>query len=277
MTETTTHLAARGSYAVEVQGAAKEFANSLRGARIWRVLAMNDILARYRGSLIGPFWITLTQGAFVLGIGLLYSQLFKMSTKDYIPLLANGVILWGLFASIILEGCETFIYSASIIKQTSLPLPSFLWRVVTRNLIIFLHQAVVLVIVALWFGYLLKIQLWWAVIGIALGVVNVAWMGLVVGIICTRFRDMPQVIGSAMQMLFFLTPVLWDPKQASPKAAALLSVNPFYHMLAVTRDPLMGRTPHLNSFIVLIVMAVVGWLAAFAFFAGVRRRVVHYL
>jgi ABC-type polysaccharide/polyol phosphate export permease len=277
VTETTTHLAARDSYATEARGAWREFIASFRGARIWRVLAWNDILARYRGSIIGPFWITLTQGAFILGVGLLYSQLFKISAKDYIPLLANGVIIWQLLASIILEGCDTFIQSSAIIKQTSLPMPTFLWRVVSRNLFIFAHQVVVLLVVAIWFHYVLQVQIWWAAIGLVLCVLNVSWMALILGIFCTRFRDVPQVVASAMQMLFFLTPVLWDPKQASPAAKALLSINPFYHMLSVTRDPLLGRTPHFESFGVLIVMAVLGWIAAFLIFAGVRRRVVHYL
>ncbi|CAN5250682.1 ABC transporter permease [soil metagenome] len=277
MTETTTHLAARDSFASEARGAWKELVDSFKGARIWRVLAWNDILARYRGSIIGPFWITLTQGAFIVGVGLLYSQLFKISTKDYIPLLANGVIVWQLLSSIVLEGCDTFIQSSAIMKQTSLPMPTFLWRVVARNIFIFAHQAVVLVVVAVLFCYFLKVQIWWAVLGLMLDVVNVSWMALIFGILCTRFRDIPQVIASAMQMLFFLTPVLWDPTQASPKAKALLSINPFYHMLTAVRDPLMGRTPHFGSFGVLVVMAVLGWIAAFLIFASVRRRVVHYL
>jgi ABC-type polysaccharide/polyol phosphate export permease len=270
------HLAARGSFASEMQGAARDFSRSFSGARIWRVLAMNDILARYRGSLLGPFWITLTQAAFIFGIGVLYSQLFKVPINDYIPLLANGVILWTLFSGIILEGCDAFIYSSNIIKQTSLPLPSFLWRVVTRNLIIFAHQALVILAVAIYFGFLLKIQIWWAVLGLALCVVNVSWMALILGVVCTRFRDMPQVVTALMQMLFFLTPVLWDPSQA-PRAAAIMQFNPFSHMLEVTRAPLLGRTPSVESFVVLLVLGLLGWAAAFGIFAAVRRRVVHYL
>ena len=270
------HMAAKGSFASEARRAATDFSNSFSGARIWRVLAMNDILARYRGSLIGPFWITLTQGAFILGIGLLYSQLFKISTREYIPLLANGVILWSLFATSLLEACDTFIQSAGIIKQTSIPLPSFLWRVIARNLIIFAHQAIVLVVVAVVFGYLTKIQIVWAIPGLFLCMLNISWVGLICGIVCTRFRDMPQVIQAVLQILFFLTPVLWDPKQV-PRAAAYLSVNPFYHILSVTRDPLLGQSPHLPSFAVLIVLAIVGWAAAFSYFAVVRRRLVHYL
>ena len=270
------HLTARSSYWAEVRGATTEFFSSFANARIWRVLAVNDILARYRGSLIGPFWIAITQGAFILGIGLLYSQLFKVSTRDYIPFLANGVILWTLFSMIVLEGCDTFIQSANIIRQTSLPLPTFLWRVVTRNLIIFAHQSLVLIVVAIVFGYLTRVQLWWAIPGLVISVANVAWMAMVCGIVCTRFRDMPQVITSIMQVLFFLTPVLWDPKQA-PRAASLMRLNPFYHMLIVCREPLLGRTPNFESFGVLIVLAIVGWVAAFALFSAVRRRVVHYL
>lgn len=277
MSSETLHLTARGSYGSEVAGAARDFGRSFAGSRIWRVLAMNDILARYRGSLIGPFWISITQGAFILGVGLLYSQLFKQPTHEYIPLLANGVILWTLISSTILDGCDFFIESGNIIKQTSLPLPSFLWRLVTRNLIIFAHQCIVLLVVAIWAGYLLRIQIWWAIPGLILSVANLSWMALLCGLVCTRFRDMKQVVTSVMQMLFFLTPVLWDPKQAGARANVLLAVNPFYHMLAVTRAPLLGRTPNFESFGVLIVLAIVGWAISFAIFAGVRRRVVHYL
>lgn len=269
-------MTARGSYGSELLSALSDFRASFDGSRVWRVLAVNDILGRYRGSLIGPFWITLTQGAFILGIGLLYSQLFRISTKDYVPLLANGVIIWTLFQQIIIDGCETFIGGATLIKQTALPLPSFLWRVIARNLIVFGHHSLVLLVVSIIFGYTLQIEIWWAVLGIAVSVANVAWMGLLCGLICTRFRDMPQVIFALMQMLFFLTPVLWDPKQA-PRAATLLSLNPFYHMLLVTREPLLGRGMPFGSLGVLVILALVGWTIAFSVFAAVRRRVVHYL
>ena len=221
MQSETIHLTARGSFASEVQGAAKDFGRSYANARIWRVLAMNDILARYRGSLIGPFWITLTQGAFILGLGLLYSQLFKLSITEYVPVLANGVILWALFSQTILEGCDAFIMSGGIIKQTSLPLPTFLWRVVTRNLIIFAHQAIVLVSPCdLFQVYPHDSDLVGRDRGSPSCIFNISWMAMIGGIICTRFRDMPQVVFSIMQMLFFLTPVLWDPKQAPKSGGA---------------------------------------------------------
>lgn len=272
----TIHLTARGSYWTELRGTVSDFAGSFRAARIWQVLAWNDVLARYRGSLIGPFWITLTQGAFILGIGLLYSQLFKVSTGDYIPLLANGVILWTLFSSIILDGCDTFISSGTIIKQTALPLPAFVWRVIARSLFIFAHHLLVLVVVAVIFGYIWNIQLPIALMGLVLSVFNAAWMAMLAGVICTRFRDMPQVVASVMQMLFFLTPVLWEPKQA-PRAAAFMQINPFYHMIAVTRAPLLGRPAPMESFVVLLVLGLLGWIVTFLIFAAVRRRVVHYL
>ena len=126
------------------------------------------------------------------------------------------------------------------------------------------------------FGYLLKIQILWAILGLTLCIFNVTWMAMICGIVCTRFRDMPQVVAAIFQMLFFLTPVLWDPKQA-PRAAALLAVNPFYHMLQVTRQPLLGLAPNFSSFGVLLFLGLAGWAAAFLFYSTVRRRVVHYL
>ena len=81
-------------------------ADIVDGARnypVWWILAWQDIRQRYRRSVLGPFWITLTMMATIAGMGPLYAALLKIDARDFIPYLALGLIAWGLVSSIILE------------------------------------------------------------------------------------------------------------------------------------------------------------------------------
>ncbi len=57
----------------------------------------------------------------------------------------------------------------------------------------------------------------------------------------------------------------------------ILTLNPVYHMLAVTRSPLLGQPTDSHSLVFLLVMGLAGWISTFFLYAAVRRRIVHYL
>jgi lipopolysaccharide transport system permease protein len=255
---------------------AGDFAESFRRVRLWTTLALNDIAGRYRGSVLGPFWITLTTAAFVVGIGIVYADLMHVPPQKYVPWMATGIVLWNLISAVITEGSNAYIEGAGIIQQTNIPLPVFIWRVVLRDLINFGHQIVVIFAVALYFHYFLRINWPLALFGLLLLTINVSWMGFTAAIISSRFRDMHQVIGTVLQLLFFLSPVIWIPSEMS-KVNKILEANPMYHMLDVVRSPLMGNPPSVHSIVYLLVMSIAGWIFTFGLFAAVRRRIVHYL
>ena len=268
--------AGRGGFSQEVAGAAADFVQSFRAHQLWVALAVNDVVARYRGSMLGPLWITLTTAIFVAGIGLVYAELMHVSPAAYVPWMATGIVLWNLISGMVLEGSDAMISAAGIIRQTATPLPMFIWRVVLRGIINFLHQVVVIFVVAGIFGYLFKINLPLAAFGLVLTVINTSWMALIASIVSARFRDTQQVIASVMQLVFFLSPVLWRPQDLT-SAKSILALNPVYHMLEAVRDPLLGGGVPPISIAFLLCLAVLGWTFAFGLFALVRRRIVHYL
>lgn len=270
------YASARGSYASEAANAVRDIALSFQQTPLWAKLAWNDILHRYRGSILGPFWIVITNLAFVLGIGVVYSQLMNVSLKEYVPWIATGVVVWNLFATSVMEGGDAFVQHGVIIRQSSTPLPLFVWRVVLRNLIAFAHQAVVVIGVAVYFGYLFQINLPMAILGLVLTVLNISWIVMVLAIVSARFRDLQQGVVSATQLLFFLSPVIWFTSHARA-SLKILQINPVYHMLEAVRNPLIGLPVPLHSLAYLAIMMAVGWIVAFLVYAGVRRRVVHYL
>jgi ABC-type polysaccharide/polyol phosphate export permease len=249
------------------------------GARLelaWS-LALHDVMSRYRGSILGPFWITLSMGFMVMGIALLYAKLFNISVEQYLPMVALGIVFFGVISSTVVEGCETFVSAASMLSQTSLPMFTFVWRTVLRNLINLAHHMVIVVAVLIYFGIWRHSNPLGGLVGLLGLLANAAWISMLVGIAAARFRDVPQVVTSIMQFAAFVTPVFWPAERLTGPRRIVLDVNPFYHMLEAVRAPLLGAPIAPHTYLFLAVLAVAGWALTLSVFAVTRRRIVHFL
>lgn len=243
---------------------------------LWGRLGWQDIRQRYRRSKLGPFWLTISMGALAGALGVLYSALFKIAVADYLPFVAAGLIVWGLISGLIADGCTAFIEAESIIKQAQVPLSIHVYRAVWRNLIMFVHNIVIFVLVAVLFS----IRPGWATLlafpGVVLVCLNGAWIGLLFGLVSARFRDVPQVVASVLQIAFFLTPVFWKP-DLLPDRAILLDVNPFFHLLEVVRTPLLGRMPAPTTWIAALAVTICGWLVTCILYGRRRGRIAYWV
>lgn len=256
--------------------AARDFQSSFRQMGLAWSLAWHDVVSRYRGSILGPFWLTLSMGLMVLGIGVLYAQLFRISLREFMPFVALGIVFFGTISTIVNEGCDTFVRASGMLSQTALPMFTFVWRTVLRNLITLAHHMVIVLGVLIYFGFWREMNLPLAMMGVLFLLVNAGWMSLTAGIVSARFRDIPQIVGSVMQFALFMTPVFWRPDGLRANHA-LLTLNPFYHMLEAVRAPLLGKPVAAETYAVLAAMSLIGWGLAFLLFVRTRRRIVHYL
>lgn len=254
----------------------RDLVNSFSRIGLAWSLATHDVGSRYRGSILGPFWITLSMGLMVLGIGFLYANLFAIPVDDFLPYVAIGIVFFGVMTGTINEGCETFVRAAGMLSQTSLPMFTFVWRTVLRNLINLAHHLVIVIAVLVFYGLWPKVDVIAAVAGILLMLLNASWVSMLAGIASARFRDIPQFVASAMQFAIFMTPVFWLPDRFGSRHA-VLDLNPFHHLLEAVRGPLLGKPVEARTYLILTVMALTGWLITFAIFARTRRRIVHYL
>ena len=256
--------------------ALQDIVEGARAAHLWGLLGWQDVRQRYRRSILGPFWITISMGTLVGGLGFLYAGLFKIEVADYLPFIAVGFVVWGLVSSLLTEGCAAFISAESIIKQVALPLSIHVYRVMWRNFIILAHNAIIYVIVAVFFS----VQPGWtgflALPGLALLCLNGAWMGLLLGLVSARFRDVPQIVASVVQIAFFLTPIIWKP-ELLPERALLLDLNPFFHFVEVVRAPLLGHVPGLTSWFAALGITLGGWLVTLVMYRHFHWRIPYWV
>ncbi len=243
---------------------------------IWTLLGWHDIRQRYRRSVIGPFWLTISMGVMVGSLGLLYAQLFRIEVSGFLPFLAVGFIIWGLISGIMQDGCMAFISADGVIKQVKLPFSVHVYRLIWRNLLIFLHNVVIYVVVMAVFGLWPGWPVLLAVPGFAMLLINGVCISHLLGLICARYRDVPQIIMSFVQVSFFLTPIMWQP-DLLPERTMLIDLNPFYHLIEVVRTPLLGGVPAMTSWIAVIMITAAVGAVSFLMFARFRARIAYWL
>lgn len=275
---TSEHLLKTGRHGLKFEAgmAVADVVGATRRFNLALALAWQDVLARYRGSVLGPFWITISMGAQVLGIGLLYARLFKVDVSDFLPFVAVSIVLWGTISSIIVEGCDIFVAAGGILRQTALPMFVFPMRATLRALINLGHNLIIVLAVLLWRHNISPLGGLLSILGFGIVLANVTWVATLAGIISARFRDVPQIVTAGIMFSMFMTPIFWRPNQLG-RTHALLEFNPFYYMFDAVRGPLLGEAMNGKTWPLLATMAVLGWAVTFAVFTGTRRRIVHYL
>jgi ABC-type polysaccharide/polyol phosphate export permease len=258
--------------------ALNDITTALKQHHLVGVLGWQDVRQRYRRSVMGPFWITLGMGIMVGTIAIVFGQIFKTPLHDFLPFLAIGTALWSFMSTVIAEGSIGFINAEAIIKQLPIPLFVHLLRMLWRNLLILAHNIIIFPLVLLAVGKPIGWVALLSIPGLALTVVNLMWVALILGIMCARYRDMPQIVNSVLQVVFYLTPIMWMPKLLPQRAGIfLLDLNPLYHMLEVVRAPLLGDYPSITNWTVSLALAVIGWIAAVVFYGRFRNRIAYWL
>jgi lipopolysaccharide transport system permease protein len=247
------------------------------GWRVWWLLGIGDIRQRYRRSRIGQFWITLSIAIFVVAIGVVYSALFKQPIKEYIPYLATTYVVWVLIAGIVNDSTSAFIQAEGFLRQQALPKTTFVLRVLVRNAVSFAHNIIVLPVIFLVFGVAPS----WTWAAALFGLVLIAMAGfvggLILAILCTRFRDLPQIIQNFIQVAFFISPVTWQVELLDEPVRFWVNLNPFAAFLRVVSEPLLGRLPSYSTYASAIVTIIVLCAVAAPLFVRFRQRIVYWL
>jgi lipopolysaccharide transport system permease protein len=230
--------------------------------RLAGVLGWLDIRLRYRGSLLGPFWLTLSTAVMVASLGFLYSTLFHMELRNYLPFLALSLVLWGYISTLVTDACTCFTQAEGIVRSIRLPLSLHAARCVVRNLLVLAHNVVVIVGVFAAFALRPHAGAMLALPGVVLWLADSVAICLLLGAVCARFRDVPQIIGSVMQIAFFVSAIMWTPEQIGGEAL-WLQLNPFFALMELVRGPLLDHLPAAITY-----ASALGWSAGLLLLSG---------
>ena len=274
--ETILDLTSDMSFATRNRLASKDLTDAVGLWRLGWTLGWFDIRLRYRGSMIGPFWLTLSTAVLVVALGVLYSTLFHMTLQNYLPFLAISQILWNFLSTVVADACVCFTSVEGVVRSVRMPFHLHALRTVVRNVLVLLHNVIVVIAVYavfdMWPGWSVLLML----PAMAVWVIDSIAVCLLLGAFCARFRDVSPIVGSVMQIAFFISPVIWKPEQLG-EGAVYLVFNPFYSLLEIMRGPLLNEPPSglvwVSAILYSLLLCGLSWM----FFIRARGRLAFWL
>jgi ABC-type polysaccharide/polyol phosphate export permease len=261
----------------EYSDALRDVGYGIAEVQMWGRMGWQEVKRRYRRTVFGPFWSTMSLAIFIFSLGFVWANLWKQDTATYLPFLCGGLLAWTLVSSIIIESCAVFTSAEGLIKQLRVSFTALCCAVVWRNLIVFLHNVVILVLIDIVFGASVSWKSLLLIPGLIIICINGIWISLLLGLVCSRYRDVSQLVASVLQISLFITPIFWTPSQLGSGMSAFVNFNILFHFVDLIRAPLLGHAPAVWSYAFVGLVSVVGWLVTLGIFARFRRRIAYWL
>lgn len=239
-------------------------------------LAASDINGKYRRTVLGPLWIVLGQAATIVGFIVVFSGLFGLDPRSYALYLAAGFPVWALISSYLTDMPNTFISAKGFIESFELPWLLHIWRRSIGYVLVFAHHLVTLFVVMVILGAPPRWEMLYVIPGTIIVMIAGSGLGTFLGVVGARYRDLQHAMGIAAGFLFLFSPVMWRAEQLRMNEW-VVHFNPFYYMITLLRDPLLGRAPSPEIWIGTGVAAAGLMLLGFLAFYMSRKRLYHWL
>ena len=251
----------------------------IQGLLLWKMwirLSINEVRRRYKRTMLGPAWVTISLLIFALAMSVVWAGLWKQKVSEFLPFLLSGLLPWTMISGMIGESCTVFLAGEGLVKNQRFPFSVLLYGGLTRHVIIFMHNLVGYVLVAVLCGISFNSSMLLLIPGMILVIVNCAWACLLTAVLCLRFRDFKEIVTSLLQISMFITPVFWTVGQLQGDRAIIAYANPLYHLIEIVREPMLGKVPDGLSYMVCLGGAFGGWLIAYWLFARKRNRLAYW-
>lgn len=233
-----------------------DFKSGVLQYELWSALAFSDIHLRFRASVIGPLWLTLNTLVFILTLGFVFSTVFKTEISVYLPYLSTGLMIWTMLSSVVTEASTLFKVNASFVRNVHLPISTYIFRLLLRNLLIILFHLPITLLVLLYYGLFTSIDLPMLFIGTFLVFVLLTNLAIVISLVAARFVDIEPIIQAVLQVVFLTTPIIWSVDIMADRAV-FVSFNPIYHLVELMRAPFLGKAIANETWIFVGVMVLV--------------------
>ena len=250
------------------------------GLANWRIAHLDGTLLlrrRYARSRLGQFWLTLSTGVSIAALGAVWTLLWKQPAGEIFPYIAISLVLWNFLSNLVTEGANIFVSHAHTLTNQGLAVSTYVYALLYKSLLVLAHDAVIIVIVVLLFKGGMGWQALLFVPALALTLVSGFCVAYLVGMLCTRYRDMILFTATAMQLLFYVTPVLWKRDFLPAEFAWVSHVNPFAAYLAILRDPLLGHAVSGEAWFYAAVLATALLILTLWSAGKVRRRLIYWM
>jgi ABC-type polysaccharide/polyol phosphate export permease len=268
-------------YSKQFLAAFADFNRSWKERNSWMLAAVRVLGNRYKRTYLGPWWITFSSLLFILGLSQLRIGLRGGDLKESLSYVGLGFIIFGLIIGGIQSGASVFAGGGDAMLTSRLPISSLILRNNFEQVLDFLHDAVAILVIIIVFDIAFSWRWIESLIAVALIVLSGIGVGMWLGPLANRFRDVGPLISAFTRILFFLTPIFWSIDMVSENGREYLAwYNPITYQLLAFRDPILGSIHNppigISPLGITAILALVNLVLGFIVFSKYRTRQVYW-
>jgi lipopolysaccharide transport system permease protein len=225
-------------------------------------LAMREISVRYKQTVVGVAWVAAQPIVTSLIFTFIFSHLAKIESGSipYPIFVFSGLLLWQYISRIISEGTASLVAQSHMMTKVFFPrmlIPLIGIAAATIDLCI---AALVLLCIMMYLGVGLSTNaIFFPIIVLVTALIGYS-LALALSPINALYRDVGFIIPFALQMLMYLSPVLYPVSLVPANYRWLYELNPVATLLEAARWSLFGEpAPSLPSVAVLLIFVVISF------------------
>lgn len=224
-----------------------------------------EIRGKYKNSFLGVLWSFLNPLLQILVYAIVFPLILKNNEKNYVIFLCCGLIPWTFFATAITRAASTMIENGNIIKKVYFPREILPISIVTSEAINFLISTIIIIAFVFIYGLgITKYVLFYPLVLIVQYILVLA-ISFIISSVTVYIRDLQHFIGVALQLFFYVTPIVYTINIIPENFLWILNINPMTHIINGYRAIFYNQTmPDIKSLLivagVMIVICIIGYL-----------------
>jgi ABC-2 type transport system permease protein len=235
---------------------------------IW-ALALKDLKLRYKRSLLGFLWALLNPMLLMVVLAVVFSTVMPIHVTHYAIFLLSVLLPWTFFAQSLSYAAESIVGNGDLIKKVAVTKTVFPIAAVVSNLINLLLSMIPLVLIVLVMRH--PFHWTWVFLPVPLLALTIFTLGATFFFATANvyYRDVAHIIQVLLNVLFYLTPIIYAIDSIPHRYQWLFKLNPLLYALNGFRlSVYYGLLPSARS---IIASFVCGFLALIIGFAVFRR------
>lgn len=241
------------------------FKNLYKYRELLKTNVKKEIRGKYKNSFLGVLWSFLNPLLQIIVYALVFQVILKNPKENYAIFLCCGLVPWTFFSSAITRSAFTMIENGNIIKKVYFPREILPISIVTSEAVNFMISTIIILGFVIFGGIgLSKYIIFYPIVLLAQYLLLIA-IALIVSSISVYVRDLQHLIGVAMQLLFYATPIVYSSETIPDSFKWILNLNPMTYIINGYRDIFYNQTmidivPLLILILISIVACVVGYI-----------------
>jgi len=281
-----TELAERAAPAAALPPARKSPLGELVQYRqLVAMLVVRELKVRYKRSVFGLLWTMLNPLLLMTVYTVVFATIMRSPQRNFAIFLLSGLLPWLFFSTAVLQGLTSILTNQELIRKVRLPQAVFPLSVVGSNLVNFALSLVPLLLLMAVLRQPFTPALLFLPVGMLILTAFTSGVTLLFSTFTVFFRDVRHLTEVLLQMLLYLSPVLYDLPMLGDRGEwwfrafrLFLRLNPISYLLPLIRDPVYyGRLPSLATVGVASLESVMVAALAFMVFHRLAPRHIHYL